>query len=89
LSWRDTAEVAYNINNNIINVLENDIVCDMMCVYDRLDSSEKLVVGELGKVRCKEHSNSLLYRSSSLLACRGFEAAWASGPGCSMCHSWR
>jgi hypothetical protein len=29
----------------------------------------------------KEHSKSLLFRPSSLLACHGFKAAWASGPG--------
>jgi hypothetical protein len=29
----------------------------------------------------KEHSKSLICRPSSLRACRGFKAAWASGPG--------
>jgi hypothetical protein len=32
-------------------------------------------------LRVKEHSKSLLCRSFSLRACRGFEAARASGPG--------
>jgi hypothetical protein len=41
----------------------------------------KLVVGELGKVCLKEHSKSLLYRPSLLLAFRGFKAPWVSGPG--------
>jgi hypothetical protein len=34
----------------------------------------KLAVGELGKVCRKKHSKSLLFRPSSLLACRGFKA---------------
>ena len=39
-------------------------------------------------VGLKEHSKSLLCRPSSLLACRGFKAARASGPGGSTCRSW-
>jgi hypothetical protein len=49
-------------------------------------SIEKLVVGERGEVCLKEHSKSLLCNPSSLLACRGFKAVWASGQGSS---TWR
>ena len=51
-------------------------------------SSETLAVGELGKMCRKEHGKSLFCRLSSLLACHGFKAAWASGPGGLTCRSW-